>query len=85
VGVEFAAGQGATRTVTRFPSAAFTPREKGPALTTKSGSRVLTVVSESGVCEHAGSTMTLTVSVTLDGKTYSGCGRNLEPPVSGAR
>lgn len=79
VAVEFATGQAGKRVVTTFPPASFTPKEKGPALATKSGSRVLTVVSESGVCEHAGSTMTLTVAVTLDGKTYSGCGRNLEP------
>ena len=82
VAVEFATGQGASRVVAKFPSAAFTSTEKGTVLATKSGTRSLTAVSQKGVCEHAGSTMTLSVSVTLDGKTYSGCGRNLEPPAS---
>jgi hypothetical protein len=80
VAVEFATGQGASRAVTKFPPAAFTSSEMGNVLTAKSGTHSLTAVSQKGVCEHAGSTMTLTVSVTLDGKTYSGCGRNLEPP-----
>ena len=80
VGVEFATGQGSARVVTKFPAAAFTPNEKGTTLATRSGAHALMVVSQKGVCEHAGSTMTLTVSATLDGKTYSGCGRSLEPP-----
>jgi uncharacterized membrane protein len=82
VSVEFATGQGASRVVTKFPSAALTSSEKGNVLAAKSGTHSLTVVSQKGLCEHAGSTMTLSVSVTLDGKTYSGCGRNLEPPPS---
>ena len=81
VAVEFATGQGASRILTKFPPAEFTAGEKGTVLATKSGSHSLTAISQKGLCEHAGSTMTLTVSVTLDGKTFSGCGRSLEPPV----
>jgi hypothetical protein len=74
VAVEFATGVGAARTVTTFP-----PVEVGKHLawSTKSGSHVLAVVAEQRVCHHQGSTMTLSVTLTLDGKTYTGCGRRL--------
>jgi hypothetical protein len=42
-----------------------------------SGSHALAVVAERRICHYAGSTMTLSVTVTLDGRSYSGCGRML--------
>jgi hypothetical protein len=46
-------------------------------MTATSGSHTLAVVAERRICNHAGSTMTLSVTVTLDGRAYSGCGRML--------
>jgi len=50
-------------------------------LTAAIGTRSLAVVAERRVCSLTGSTMTLAVTVTLDGKTYRGCGRPLTPPL----
>jgi uncharacterized membrane protein len=75
--VEFATGLDAGRTVTRFPPAAFAGDDTRMTLTTKTASQVLTVVAEQRTCYHAGSTNTLSVTVTLDGMTYRGCGRRL--------
>ncbi len=79
VAVEFASGQGAARVVTRFPPAALNAKGTRLALTTSSGARTLTLEAEPRPCQYSGSTMTLSVTVTLDGKSYSGCGRNLAP------
>lgn len=75
VGVEFATGKGSARTVMTFPAVDVDATRL--AWTMKSGSHVLAVVAEERVCHHEGSTMTLSVTATLDGKTYSGCGRRL--------
>jgi hypothetical protein len=75
--VAFAAGLDAARTVTKFPPVEFTGDDKRMTLTTKTGAQVLTAVAEQRTCYLAGSTNTLSVTATLDGKTYSGCGRRL--------
>jgi hypothetical protein len=77
VAIEFAAGVGAARTVTKFPAADFATRDGRMTLTARSGSHALTVAATPGVCHLAGSTMTLSVAATLDGQTYNGCGRAL--------
>jgi uncharacterized membrane protein len=77
IGVEFGAGLGAARTVTRFPPAELKGDERRMTLSARSASHALTLVAEQRVCQQAGNTMTLSVTVTLDGKTYSGCGRAL--------
>jgi uncharacterized membrane protein len=77
VGVEFATGLGAARTVSRFPPAELKGDKRSMTLSARSASHALTLVAEQRVCHQAGNTMTLTVTATLDGKTYSGCGRAL--------
>jgi uncharacterized membrane protein len=81
VAVEFAYGSGDARAVTRFPPAEFVDKDNRMTLTTASGSLSLAVLAERRVCSVGGSTVTLTVTVTLDGKTYRGCGRPLPPPL----
>ena len=83
VATEFATGEGAARIVTKFPPAALSGKETRMTLTATSGSHALAVVAERRICHHAGSTMTLSVTLTLDGRTYTGCGRLLaaESPV----
>jgi putative lipoprotein len=81
VGVEFAIGQGDTRAVTKFPPAELTGTDNRMTLTAVSGARSLGVLAERRVCNLAGSTMTLAVTVTLDGKPYRGCGRPLTSPL----
>ena len=81
VAIEFTSGQGDTRAVTRFPPAKLAGTDTRMTLATVSGSLSLTVLSERRVCTLGESVMTLTVTVTLNGKTYSGCGRTLPPPL----
>jgi uncharacterized membrane protein len=81
VAVEFATGLGDARTVTRFPPAELASKDSRMTLTAVAGAHSLGVVAERSVCTLAGSTMTLTVTVTLDGKAYRGCGRPLTPPL----
>jgi putative lipoprotein len=81
VGVEFVTGQGDTRAVTKFPPAELTGTDNRMTLRAISGPRSLGVLAERRVCNLAGSTMTLAVTVTLDGKTYRGCGRPLTSPL----
>jgi putative lipoprotein len=81
VAVEFVTGLGGARTVTRFPAAELRETDTRIALATVSGPLSLTVLAERRVCNLAGSTMTLAVTVTLNGKTYRGCGRPLIPPL----
>lgn len=85
VGVEFAAGEGAARVVAKFPPVELSAKESRMSLTTTSGPHTLAVVTEPRVCHYAGSTMTLSVTVTLDGKTYSGCGRRLASDLPGSK
>lgn len=80
-GVEFAAGVGDARTVAKFPPSELAGKGGRMTLTTVSGARSLAVLVEKGSCSLAGSAMTLTVTVTLDGQTYRGCGRPLTPPL----
>ena len=77
VAMEFAAGQGAARVVTKFPPAELSGKDTRMTLTATSGSHALAVIAERRICHHAGSTMTLSVTVTLDGRAYTGCGRLL--------
>ncbi len=77
VATEFAVGQGAARVVTKFPAVALGGKDSRVTMTAASGSHALAVVAERRICHHAGSTMTLSVTVTMDGRTYSGCGRML--------
>ena len=77
VSVQFATGLGAARTVTKFPPAELTGTDSRTTLTAVSGPLSLAVLVERRVCNLAGSTMTLAVTVTLNGKTYRGCGRPL--------
>jgi hypothetical protein len=77
VATEFAAGEGASRLVTKFPAVALAGKDSRMTMTATSGSHALTLVAERRICNYAGSTMTLSVTVTLDGRTYSGCGRML--------
>ncbi len=77
VAMEFAAGQGAARVVTKFPPAELSGKDTRMTLTATSGSHALGVIAERRICHHAGSTMTLSVTVTLDGRAYTGCGRLL--------
>lgn len=77
VATEFAAGEGAARVVTKFPAVALSGKDSRMTLTATSGSHKLAVVAERRICHHAGSAMTLSVTVTFDGRTYSGCGRML--------
>jgi hypothetical protein len=77
VATEFAAGQGAARVVTKFPAVALGGKDSRMTMNATSGSHALAVVAERRICHHAGSTMTLSVTVTLDGRSYSGCGRML--------
>jgi putative lipoprotein len=77
VAVEFATGLGDARAVTKFPPAELTGTDSRMTLTSVSGPRSLAVLAERRVCNLAGSTMTLAVTVTLNGKTYRGCGRPL--------
>jgi putative lipoprotein len=79
--VEFATGLGDARTVTKFPPAELTGPDSRRTLVAVAGSVSLSVVAERRVCTLAGSTMTLSVTVTIDGKTYRGCGRPLIPPL----
>lgn len=81
VAVEFATGRGDARTVTKFPPAELAGKDSRMTLTAVDGAHSLGVVAERRVCTLAGSTMTLTVTVTLDGRTYRGCGRPLTPPL----
>ena len=81
VAVEFATGLGTARTVTKFPPAQLSGTDSRMTLTAVSGPLSLAVLAERRVCSLAGSTMTLMVTVTLNGKTYSGCGRPLTPPL----
>lgn len=81
VAVEFATGMGDARAVTKFPPAELTGTDSRMTLTAVSGSRSLAVLAERRVCNLAGSTMTLAVTVTLNGKTYHGCGRPLTSPL----
>lgn len=81
VAVEFATGAGSARTVTKFPPAELVGKDSRMTLTAATGTHSLAVVTERRVCNLAGSTMTLAVTVTLDGKTYRGCGRPLTPPL----
>lgn len=78
VSVEFAVGQGASRVMTKFPGVALAARGTRLSLTTTSGAHTLAIATEPRVCRYGGSTMTLSVTVTLDGKTYTGCGRRLD-------
>jgi hypothetical protein len=77
VATEFAVGQGAKRVVTKFPAVVLAGQDTRMTMTAKSGSHALAVVAERRICHHAGSTMTLSVTVTLDKRTYTGCGRML--------
>jgi putative lipoprotein len=79
--VEFATGLGDARTVRKFPPAELTGTETRMTLAAVAGSVSLSVVAERRVCTLAGSTMTLSVTVTIDGKTYRGCGRPLIAPL----
>lgn len=77
VATEFGAGEGAARVVTKFPAVALAGKDSRMTMTATSGSHTLAVVAERRICHHAGSTMTLSVTVTFDGRTHSGCGRML--------
>lgn len=79
VAVEFAEGQGAARVVTKFPPVPISAKDTSLTFTTTSGPHALAVAAEQRPCHHSGSTMTLSVTVMLDGKTYRGCGRRLAP------
>jgi hypothetical protein len=79
VAIEFTSGQGDTRSVTRFPPAKFAGTDARMTLAALSGSLSLAVLAERRVCTLGESVMTLTVTITLNGKTYSGCGRTLPP------
>jgi hypothetical protein len=83
VAAEFATGQGASRVVTKFPGVPLGGKETRLTMTAASGAHTIAVVAERRICHYAGSTMTLSVTVTLDGRTYAGCGRLLaaESPV----
>jgi len=81
VAIVFTSGQGDTRAVTKFPPATLAGTDARMTLTTVSGSLSLAVLSERRVCTLGESVMTLTVTVTFNGKTYSGCGRTLPPPL----
>ena len=77
VGAEFAAGEGGARVVTKFPPVALGGKDSRMTMTTTSGAHSLALVAERRICHYAGSTMTLSVTVTFDGRTYTGCGRML--------
>ena len=83
VATEFAAGDGAARVVTKFPAVALAGNDARLTLKAASGAHALAVLAERRICHHGGSTMTLSVTVTFDGRTYTGCGRLLsaESPV----
>jgi hypothetical protein len=83
VAAEFATGQGASRVVTKFPGLPLGGKETRLTMNAASDAHTIAVVAERRICHHAGSTMTLSVTVTLDGRTYTGCGRLLaaESPV----
>ena len=86
VAIEFATGRAPARVTTKFPPGELTGAEPRMTLSAKSGSHTLGVVVEQRVCHHAGSAMTLSVTATFDGKTFTGCGRRLEPvPPDSAR
>jgi membrane-bound inhibitor of C-type lysozyme len=77
VGTEFTAGQGAARVATKFPAVALTGKDNRMTMTAASGAHALTMTAERRICHYAGSAMTLSVTVTFDGRTYNGCGRML--------
>lgn len=85
VSVEFATGSGAARVATQFPAVKIEGKDSLTTLAMKSGSHSLSVATEQRNCHIGGSTMTLSVTVTLDGKTYTGCGRRLESDAPDAR
>ena len=77
VATEFTAGEGTARVSTKFPAVALTGKENRMTMTAASGAHALTMTAERRICYYAGSAMTLSVTVTLDGRTYNGCGRML--------
>jgi hypothetical protein len=77
VATEFAAGEGSARVVTKFPAVALGGKDSRMTMTATSGAHTLALVAERRICHHAGSTMTLSVTVTVDGRAYTGCGRML--------
>jgi putative lipoprotein len=85
VSVEFAIGSGAARVATKFPPVKIEGKDSLTMLTMRSGSHSLAVATEQRNCQIGESTMTLSVTVTFDGKTYSGCGRRLESDAADAR
>ena len=74
---EFASGQGSARVVIAFPAASLAAKGETMTMSAASGSHSLSLVAEQRLCHYAGSTMTLSVTVTLDGRAYKGCGRML--------
>ncbi len=77
VASEFAAGEGSARVVTKFPAVAIGGKDSRMTMTATSGAHTLAMVAERRICRYAGSTMTLSVTVTVDGRAYTGCGRML--------
>ena len=74
---EFTSGQGSARIVIAFPAASLAAKGETMTMSTASGSHSLSLLAERRLCHYAGSTMTLSVTVTLDGRAYKGCGRVL--------
>ena len=77
VATDFSVGQGAARVSTRFPAVALAGKDNRMTMTAAGGAHALAMVAERRICHFAGSTMTLSVTVTFDGRTYTGCGRML--------
>jgi hypothetical protein len=85
VSAEFAIGSGAARVATKFPPVKIEGKDSLTALTMTSGSHSLALATEQRNCHIGESTMTLSVTVTFDGKTYTGCGRRLVSDASDTR
>ena len=77
VATEFAVGEGAARAITKFPAVALGGKDSRMTMSATSGAHTLAMVAERRICHYAGSTMTLSVTVTVDGRAYTGCGRML--------
>jgi hypothetical protein len=76
-GVEFVTDRDGVRNATRFPAAKLDTTQGEVKLSVTNDSHTLTLVAQPKFCHLAGSSMSLSVIVTLDAITFSGCGRHL--------
>jgi uncharacterized membrane protein len=83
--VEFVTDRDGVRNAVRFPAVDLDTTQGEVKLSVSDGPHTLTLVAEPRFCHLAGSSMSLSVVVTIDATTFSGCGRHLNPESSTSR